>query len=323
MIGLNAQLFGTGTAEEERQFRWLGNELRSSVGPLGLMLHKPLFRNGPEDCEPHVRYVPEAPRRRLLAMLRGRELRFVLSGHAHQTRQFLCGGVEHRWAPSTAFCLPDGMQERIGEKEVGILTLALAGNTHLFTAIRPEGLIRHNILDHPQLYPGITALRIRSVRGLPYDQAATNSKSVSGWMLPALRAPPIRSLTPQSGMHAGGTGALGHPGVNAIASPGHLRLNRAAGSVNGMTRDAGVACELPQMRCPGGGGSQTPTLPTNDGRPQLLPTASKSTSEFCAAHPDVSRSARKVYPSIAELQADLDSWALDAMPMTKEKMIAA
>ncbi len=53
------------------------------------------------------------------------------------------------------------MQEQIGEKEVGILTLALSGNTHLFAAIRPESLVRNNILDHPQLYPGITALRTR------------------------------------------------------------------------------------------------------------------------------------------------------------------
>jgi 3',5'-cyclic AMP phosphodiesterase CpdA len=161
LIGLNAQLFGTSTAEEEGQFEWLENELRSSVEPLGLMLHKPLFRDSPDDCEPHVRYVPKASRQRLLAMLRSRELRFVLSGHAHQSRQFLRDGVEHRWAPSTAFYLPDGMQERIGEKDVGILTLALSRNTHQFAATRPEGLIRHNILDHPQLYPGIPALPAR------------------------------------------------------------------------------------------------------------------------------------------------------------------
>jgi len=52
VIGLNAQLFGTATAEEEGQFDWLGNELRSGAGPLGLMLHKPLFRTGPVDREP-------------------------------------------------------------------------------------------------------------------------------------------------------------------------------------------------------------------------------------------------------------------------------
>ncbi len=161
VIGLNAQLFGTATAEEEQQFDWLASELRGGRGPLGVMLHKPLFLDGPEDDEPHVRYVPEAPRRRLLAMLRGYDLRFVLSGHVHQSRRLLRDGVEHRWAPSTAFCLPDGVQERIGDKEVGVLTLILSGNKHRFAMIRPEGLVRHNILDHPQLYPGIVALRTR------------------------------------------------------------------------------------------------------------------------------------------------------------------
>jgi hypothetical protein len=90
------------------------------------MLHKPLFLYGPQDDEPHVRYIPEAPRRRLLALLRCHELGFILSGHAHQSRRLVRDGVEHRWAPSTAFCLPDGMQERIGDKEVGVLTLTLS-----------------------------------------------------------------------------------------------------------------------------------------------------------------------------------------------------
>src|SRR5262249_22758311 len=159
VIGLNAQLFGTATAEEEQQFDWLANELRGGGGPLGVMLHKPLFLDGPEDNEPHVRYVPEAPRRRVPAMLCCHGLRFVLSGHAHQSRQLVRDDVEHRWTPSTAFCLPDGMQGRIGDKEVGVLTLTLSGNNHDFAMIRPEGLRRHNILDHPQLYPGIAALR--------------------------------------------------------------------------------------------------------------------------------------------------------------------
>src|SRR5580765_586715 len=66
LVGLDAQLFGTGTAEEEEQFTWLEETLRGRRRPLGVMLHKPLFRNFPDDIEVHVRYVPAAPRRRLL-----------------------------------------------------------------------------------------------------------------------------------------------------------------------------------------------------------------------------------------------------------------
>jgi hypothetical protein len=103
--------------------------------------------------------VPTGPRDRLLAIVRSRALRFVVSGHTHQSRRHVCGGVEHRWAPSTAFCLPDGMQERIGEKEVGLLMLMLDGTDHRFAMARPEGLRRNNILDHAELYPGLAELR--------------------------------------------------------------------------------------------------------------------------------------------------------------------
>jgi 3',5'-cyclic AMP phosphodiesterase CpdA len=63
MIGLNAQLFGTGTPDEEEQFAWLAAELAAEpAAALGLMLHKPLFRDGPADTEAHVRYVPATAR---------------------------------------------------------------------------------------------------------------------------------------------------------------------------------------------------------------------------------------------------------------------
>lgn len=161
LIGLNAQLFGTSSVEEERQWAWLEHVTREGDCPLGLMLHKPLFRDSPHEDRPHVRYVPVSSRRRLLAMLSDRRLRFVLSGHAHQSRVVMYDGVEHRWAPSTAFCLPDAMQERIGEKQVGVIVLSLDGGWHRFATFRPEGLRRHNLLDHPALYPGIAALRAR------------------------------------------------------------------------------------------------------------------------------------------------------------------
>ena len=115
-MGLDAQLFGTGTAEEDEQFTWLEEALRDRRRPLGVMLHKPLFRNRPDDTEIHVRYVPAVPRRRLLDCLATCDLRFVVSGHVHQTRRFRVGGVEHVWAPSTAYCIPDARQERMARR---------------------------------------------------------------------------------------------------------------------------------------------------------------------------------------------------------------
>jgi hypothetical protein len=100
----------------------------------------------------------------------------------------MCGGVEHRWAPSTAFCLPDGMQERIGEKEVGLLMLMLDGTDHRFATGRPDGLRRNNILDHPQLYPGLAELRVALGRE-PCSEAAPSLVVLS------LPRPPRRAAT--------------------------------------------------------------------------------------------------------------------------------
>src|SRR5262245_25510736 len=137
IVALNAQLFRTGTLEEETQFRWLQARLADRNCPLGVLLHKPLFRHGPDDVEAHIRYVPASARRRLLDLLVIRDLRFVASGHAHQAHRILVAGVEHVWAPSTAFCLLDGMQERIGEKTVGALMLELSDVGHRIELVRP------------------------------------------------------------------------------------------------------------------------------------------------------------------------------------------
>lgn len=161
IVGLNAQLLGTDTEAEEAQFAWLEETLRGWNSLLGVMIHKPLFRNGHDDTEAHIRYVPVQARRRLISLLGTRDLRFVVSGHAHQTRRFRVEGVEHAWAPSTAFCLPDAMQERIGEKVVGMLTLELGKTDHRFDVVTPDGLVRHNILDHPQVYREIAAVKTR------------------------------------------------------------------------------------------------------------------------------------------------------------------
>jgi hypothetical protein len=129
------------------------------------MLHKPLFRNGPADSESHIRYVPVSPRKRLLSLLAGHDLRFVVSGHAHQARRLTVAGIEHVWAPSTAFCIPDAVQEKIGEKHVGILRLELTPAGYRFEDFQPEGLTRHNLLEHPEVYPTVTAIRTRFGEG--------------------------------------------------------------------------------------------------------------------------------------------------------------
>jgi 3',5'-cyclic AMP phosphodiesterase CpdA len=155
LIGLNAPLFGTGLAEEAAQAAWLASALAGHAGPLGVFLHKPLFRDAPEEDLAHVRYVPRAARLALLAALAPYDLRFVCAGHTHQVRQSVHAGVEHVWAPSTAFTVPDFRQETIGEKLVGVLSLDLSEDGHRFSHIIPAGMRPYDLMDFEHIYPAL------------------------------------------------------------------------------------------------------------------------------------------------------------------------
>jgi 3',5'-cyclic AMP phosphodiesterase CpdA len=163
IIGLNAQLFGSATTEEQEQDAWLDEALLRCQAPLGLMLHKPLFRDGHADIEEHPRYVPLAARRRLVARLSRRDLRFVASGHTHQRRHIVADGVEHVWAPSLAYRIPNALQETVGEKVVGATILELTEQGHRFTFVVPPGVVSHDLADHIDLYPEL-APRLRAAQ---------------------------------------------------------------------------------------------------------------------------------------------------------------
>jgi 3',5'-cyclic AMP phosphodiesterase CpdA len=152
LIGLNAQLLGSG-GEEAAQDVWLDAALTGVNGPLGLFLHKPLFLGQEGETPRHARYVPPEPRARLLARLKRRDLRFVVSGHAHQLRRRVFDGVEHVWVPSCAFVIPDAMQEVLGEKTVGVISLTPDRDRHDIQFVVPPGVACHNLLDQADIYP--------------------------------------------------------------------------------------------------------------------------------------------------------------------------
>lgn len=161
LIGLNAQLFATDSAAEAEQMAWLERVLAAGRGALGIFLHKPFFRLGHADTEAHIRYLPYERRLPLVKFLSTRALKLVCSGHVHQDRQIVVDGVEHNWVPSASFCMPDGMQERIGSKTVGIRLLELNadGSYEMQTPVVP-GLRLHNVVHHPEIDPRMSALRV-------------------------------------------------------------------------------------------------------------------------------------------------------------------
>jgi 3',5'-cyclic AMP phosphodiesterase CpdA len=155
LIALNAQLIGSDTAEEAAQWSWLRAQIAGARDrPTVLVLHKPLFQESPRDDKPHHRYVPAGPRRDLFALFAATDLRAVVSGHTHQYRDRVVDGLRHVWVPSTAYYLPDEIQERIGEKVTGLGVLDLGPRDLGFHLVCPDGVARHSILEHP-VYPDV------------------------------------------------------------------------------------------------------------------------------------------------------------------------
>jgi 3',5'-cyclic AMP phosphodiesterase CpdA len=123
LVGLNAQLFGSGIAKENEQWLFLQTLQDEADGrPHAFFVHKPLFKDDPSETgEARHRFILPEPRQRLLGFLTGTNTRLVACGHVHQHRVVHHEDMMHVWGPSTAFVLPDKMQPRFGTKSVGIV----------------------------------------------------------------------------------------------------------------------------------------------------------------------------------------------------------
>jgi 3',5'-cyclic AMP phosphodiesterase CpdA len=151
LVALDAQLLGSESTAEAVQWQWLCSLLDGAKRrPIVLLLHKPLFVDDPQEPAPHIRYVPRAPRLALLERFAAVDLRLVLSGHTHQYLDRVIRGVRHIWVPSAAFIIPDGAQERIGEKVVALGVLELGPTGYSFDLVCPEGMTQYSG-SHPIL----------------------------------------------------------------------------------------------------------------------------------------------------------------------------
>jgi predicted phosphodiesterase len=147
LLGINAQLLGTGSAQEAALWAWIEEQARPGAehAHTALFLHRPMLRPLSSEYARKGRYVSRAAADRLLKGPLQATLRVVVSGHAHQYVDTTADGVRHLWMPSTAFILPDDMQTRIGEKLVGIGLLDLGEDTARFDLWCPDGMKRHDV----------------------------------------------------------------------------------------------------------------------------------------------------------------------------------
>jgi len=144
LLGVNAQLMGSGAAQEQAQWRWIEEQVECA-GPqvqTALFVHRPVLRPMQSEASRKGRYVTNAACNRLLQGPLRSSLRMVVSGHTHQYLDVIEDGVRHVWMPSSGFILPDHMQLRIGEKLVGIGMLDFKDDCVDFDLWCPNGMTR-------------------------------------------------------------------------------------------------------------------------------------------------------------------------------------
>jgi len=126
LLGINAQLLGSGLEAEARQWSWLEDMLsqRRDSRRIALIAHKPVAAGEAEmAAAPAYRFWPEPARHRLGGMVAGSPPALVASGHVHQFRQLRLDRTDHLWVPTTWAVLPDHAQPVLGTKRCGVVSL--------------------------------------------------------------------------------------------------------------------------------------------------------------------------------------------------------
>jgi alkylated DNA nucleotide flippase Atl1 len=138
VIGLDSLLFGTGLAAEAAQWSWLSAQVgRAGDRPVMVALHKPLVAVGGDSQTD----LPGPVRERLLSALAPAQVRVVASGHVHQYRAGVVGGLASVWAPPVSFVSKPGEPSRYGAtKGVGLVTYTLDGDSVTWRFEKPAGM---------------------------------------------------------------------------------------------------------------------------------------------------------------------------------------
>ena len=144
LIGVNAQLFGSGLAREHAQDGWIDEQLKAATGQrqIALFLHKPLFLEDPNDDVACHRCIVPSARAPLLQKLRQAGVRLIVSGHLHQHRDRTLDGMRHLWVPAVAFAASQSLG---GDARCGITSLDFSGNGVGAAVERPDGLVSHDL----------------------------------------------------------------------------------------------------------------------------------------------------------------------------------
>jgi len=148
LLGLNAQLVGSGLAAEAEQLTWLQSQVADADDrPLALFLHKPLFVDHPAEAGDPVWCVLEEGRREILETLQRGKLKLVACGHAHHYRTLNFGDIAMVWAPSTAQIINNEVAPFQGLHEPGVVHYRFDDDKVEYGLVKPYGLVASDLTD--------------------------------------------------------------------------------------------------------------------------------------------------------------------------------
>ncbi|HZD66538.1 MAG TPA: metallophosphoesterase [Acidimicrobiales bacterium] len=160
VLGLNAQILGSGLQAEAEQWGWLIDALAATPEdrPLLVVTHKPVAAGDEEELAtaPPQRFLPPSGRQALTALLAPRRVPLVVSGHVHQFRTLERDGRTHLWAPTTWAVLPDDAQPPVGLKRCGMVQVCLGDDGAAdLGLLAPPAMAQLTLgLDLPDPYQG-------------------------------------------------------------------------------------------------------------------------------------------------------------------------
>jgi 3',5'-cyclic AMP phosphodiesterase CpdA len=143
LVGINAQLFGSGGQDEDDQWAFIEHSLMDPQRTM-LVTHKPLTA-GVEElvAAPPYRFIPAPARDRLTELCHDGGVEVVVSGHVHQQRRLEAAAMTHLWATTTWAVLPDWLQPPVGVKRCGILEVELpAVGDPAVACVEPKGMVQ-------------------------------------------------------------------------------------------------------------------------------------------------------------------------------------
>ncbi len=148
ILGLNAQLIGSGLVAEAEQLAFINAELAlAGARPLAVFLHKPLFVDHPAEAGDPVWCVLRPGRDGIWQRLTRANLRLVACGHAHHYRTLVIDGVSMVWAPSTALVIDDKVAPFEGLHAPGLVSYAFEDDRVEFGLVKPSGLVTSDLTD--------------------------------------------------------------------------------------------------------------------------------------------------------------------------------